>query len=245
MMRRLAIALIVSLIAGPALGAERWPKRDSTAFQDLFHIWDFDKAAAGGPPPDFTALQMGGAQTAAIWMVKPDPSAPSPPNIVDQSAPCTDGCVQLLLANGLVYGYPDLSTRIRLVPGAAAGSSGAGGLVFGARDGNNFYAAVVSAAGDTVELLRVVDGKPTVLAQKTVKPKKVAWHHLRVQRNTIISKEYIEVFFDAELVLSYDEKLLEPGQIGIMTRGDALVGFDHLHAAPLYSQNPLSPPAAY
>ena len=71
------------------------------------------------------------------------------------------------------------------------------------------------------------------------------WHALRVRRNTIISKEYIEVFFDGVHVLSIEEKTISPGQIGLLTGGAATVAFDNLNAAPLYSQKPLSPPAAY
>ncbi|HZS11180.1 MAG TPA: hypothetical protein VFA38_02950 [Nitrospirales bacterium] len=214
--------------------------------QDLFRVWDFDKNPIGAVPEGFTAYQAGAAQTAAIWMVERDESAPNPPNILRQAVPCPDpGCLQLLLASGLVYDYPDLSVRMRLIPGASARTGAAGGLVFGAKDGNQFYAALVEAAGGAVELVRVREGKPTVLARETPKPKKVTWHHLRVQRNTTISKEYIEVSLDGQLVLSFDDKTLEPGQIGVVTRGDGTISFDHLHAAPLYSQKPLSPPAAY
>jgi hypothetical protein len=214
--------------------------------QDLFRVWDFDKSPIGATPEGFTSYQAGATQTAAIWMVERDESAPNPPNILRQSVPCHDeGCLQLLLASGLVYEYPDLSVRLRLVPGVSVRTSSAGGLVFGAKDGNQFYAVLVDTAGRGVELVRVRDGKPTVLARETPKPKKVTWHHLRVQRNTIISKEYIEVFLDGELVLSYDDKTLEPGQIGVVTSGDGTISFDQLHAAPLYSHKPLSPPAAY
>jgi hypothetical protein len=100
-------------------------------------------------------------------------------------------------------------------------------------------------AGKDIEVTRVQDGKATTLAHAELAPKKVAWHLLRVRRNTIISKEYIEVFLDGLQVFSVEDKTFGTGQIGLVTRGSAMAEFDNFTAAPLYSQKPLSGPAAY
>ena len=68
---------------------------------------------------------------------------------------------------------------------------------------------------------------------------------MRVRRNTIISKEYIEVFFDGQQVFSVEDRTFRTGQIGLMARGTSAVAFDNLSTAPLYSQKPLSSPAPY
>ncbi|WP_447979659.1 hypothetical protein [Candidatus Nitrospira bockiana] len=244
-----AFSIGVWVLAGWLWAADRpLPKSGSSARSpvpmDLFKTWEFDKQPAGNQPVGFTPVSVGAGDT-GIWMVQADAGAPSSPNIVRQSAPCTaDPCMHLLLVDDLVYEYPDVSVKIRLTE-SPIGPPGAAGLVFGARGGKNFYAATVDLTGEHIEVLRVVDGKPTVLAQTTAKPKQVAWHVLRVRRDTIISKEYIEVVYDGVHVLSFEDTTLEPGQIGIITRGPAMVAFDNVHAAPLYSQKPLSPPAAY
>ena len=240
----LAAALCVAMAAAEQ-PAQSTPGGTVKAAQDLFRLWDFDKEAAGEKPKGFSPHAVGG-DAVAIWMVDRDPAAPSQPHVLRQSVPClTDGCLQVLLAEGLVYEYPDVAVRLRLLPGAAGRSAGGGGVVFGARDATHFYVAIADASLQSAEVIQVQDGKSTVLGRGPIKPKKTAWHHLRVQRNTIISKEYIEVFFDHELTVSVEGKSLESGQIGLATKGDALVAFDNLGAAPLYSHKPLSPPAAY
>lgn len=211
---------------------------------ELFKTWNFDKQPTAQPPAGFSPFTIGAGE-AALWMVQSDANAPSPPNIVRQSAPCpSEGCTQVLLVDSLIYEYPDVSVHLRLAT-SPADAAGAAGLVVGARNGTSFYAATVDMAGQVIELLQVDNGTATVLARATVKPKRLPWHVLRVRRNTIISKEFIEVVYDSVQVLSYESKALQPGQIGVLTRGPALVGFDNLNAAPLYSQRPLSPPAAY
>lgn len=245
------VSVIGSCFVQPALAgaaqlpnASQGPKADGGVVpKDLFKSWHFDAQPAGEGPVGFSPYAVGTSQ-AAIWMVQQDIGAPSKPNVLMQASPCpTEECFQLLLADELIYDYPDVAVQLRLT-GRPGVSTGGAGVAFGAKDANNFYAAIADLGADTVELIRVVDGKATVLDRTSVR-RKMGWHHLRVQRNTIISKEYIEVAFDGAIVLSHEDKTLGPGKVGLVTKGAAPVAFDNVHAAPLYSQKPLSPPAAY
>ena len=113
------------------------------------------------------------------------------------------------------------------------------------RDASNFYAAIVDLASKKLEVIRVVDGHLAQLGQTAITPKAVDWHTLRVQRNTIISKDVIETFFDGMLVLSVQDQSLGLGQVGLLVYGKSSLHFDSLHAVPLFSQRPFSNPAAY
>jgi hypothetical protein len=66
-----------------------------------------------------------------------------------------------------------------------------------------------------------------------------------MNRDTIISKDVIEVFFDGKLMLSVRDQTLGLGEIGLLVRGQSPLYFDSLHAVPLFSQRPVSNPAAY
>lgn len=209
---------------------------------DLFNLWHFDEQKIGETPAGFSAKTVGDGAS-GTWKIEADPKAPSAPNVVVQAVPCPSaGCFQMLLAEGLIYDYPDLAIRLRVT---SPDSKGVGGAVFGVKDSRNFYAVVVNLSTDTLEVIRVLDGKEAVLGRASVKPWKEAWHLLRVQRNTILSKEFIEASFDNQLAVSVQEKALSAGQIGLVTRGETAISFDNFHAIPLYSQRPLSPPAAY
>lgn len=207
----------------------------------LFQKWTFDHDQPNEAPAGFVGLVSGDGQPAG-WVVQGNTTAPSLPNVVAASSRCAAGsCYQLLLAKGFDYEYPDLTVRFRASEGAAA----IGGMVFGARDAANFYAAAVDLVGRTVQVVRMVEGNETVLAQAPVSLKQVDWHSLRVQRNTIISKDFIETFVDGTLVLSVEDQALGLGQVGLLARGESSILFDTFHAVPLFSHRPLSAPAAY
>ena len=206
----------------------------------LFQKWTFDLDQPNAQPSNFVR-GISSDEPLANWIVQGHATAPSPPNIIAGSSSCAQLCYQVLLADGLEYEYPDLSVRFH----AQEGTVGLGGIVFGARDTRNFYAAVVDPIGHKAQLVRISNGHELPLAQASISLKKVDWHSLRVQRNTIISKDFIEVFVDGVRVLSVEDQALGLGQIGLVVRGTSTVLFDGFHAVPLFSHRPLSPPPAY
>lgn len=204
----------------------------------LFQKWTFDQDQIHNLPEGFE--QDIADESTATWAVQVSTHAPSPPNVVAGSSSCAQHCVQVLLAKGLEYEYPDLSVRFRVPDGV-----GTGGLALGAHDAKNFYAAVVDPGQRKAQLMRISDGRGEPLAQASVNLKEVDWHSLRVQRNTIISKDFIEVYVDGTLVLSVEDQTLGLGQVGFVLVGKSTMFFDSFHAVPLFSHRPLSSPPAY
>jgi len=231
---------------GPAVVYAQGGSNANDAIQpklDRRHLWNFDGEKPGEPPAGFSAGTMGEGPT-GTWSVEPDPQAPTAPHRLTQGQPCTaQGCLQVLLADGVTYDYVDLSVRLRLAAESAQG--GSGGVIFRAKDARNFYAALADLAGNNLDVIRAVDGQVTVLAHVPIKQKTGPWHLLRVLHNTILSKDLIEVAFDGKIIFSTWDPTQFGGQIGLLTRGDAAIGFDNFHAIQLYSQKPLSKPAAY
>lgn len=225
-----------------------------TASPDLRHFWRFDTDKPGQPPAGFSAVLFGEGPT-ANWIVEADPQTPSAPNRLVQSTPCQtvpdhapSGCLQLLLVDGLIYEYPDLTVRLRFAPrnDQSGTGGGAAGIVFKAeKDARNFYAALVDPAAAALEVIRVVEGRVTVLGREPVKRKPVPWHTLRVQHNTILSKDFLEISFDGQIVFTRWDTKLGAGHIGLVTKSGAPIWFDNFDAVQLFSQRLLSPPAAY
>lgn len=204
----------------------------------LFNFWTFDKQPPGSVPEGFVA-ETYGEGPAGLWKIDAEPTAPSVPHAVAATSHC-ETCFQLLVAQGLHYEYPDLAVRVRHDDGR-----GGIGIVFGLTDAKNFYAALVDLPGKTLRVIRVVNGSESTLGHAPLKSKPVEWHTIRVQRNTIISKDFIETFFDGQITLSVEDQSLGLGQIGLLVQGTVSAHFDSFNAAPLYSHRPVSPPAAY
>ena len=189
----------------------------------LFNRWTFDQQKSGEAPAGFSMLGFGEGP-AADWTIKGDTDAPSAANILVGDSSCQAvTCYRLIVANGFQYEYPDVSVRMRFPFDAA---TGVGGVVFGVKDATHFYAAVVDLATKTLEVSRVVDGKETSLGRSSITPKAVPWHTLRVQRNTIFSKDFIETFFDGQLAVTVEDQSLAIGQVGLLVRGQTALDFD-------------------
>lgn len=191
----LLVGLVAVQTAGLASGSGVESKvqghRDQAAL-DLHRRWTFDAGKPGESPMGFSMLTVG-AGSAGKWAIEYDLQAPSAPNRLTQSPSCADadaaGCLQVLLAEGMAYEYADLSVRLRMI---SEKTHGGGGIAFKARDLLNFYAAIVDLADDKLEVIRLVDGRLTVLGRASVTRKPVDWHTLRVQHNTILSKDFLE-----------------------------------------------------
>ena len=208
----------------------------------LFNRWTFDQQKPEEIPGGFSMLEFGEGP-AGDWRIKADHDAPSPSNILTVNSLCpTATCYRLIVADGLQYEYPDMSVRMRFPVDAPTGK---GGVVFGVQDAMHFYAVVVDLATKTLDVSRVVKGKETSLGQSSLTPKAAPWHILRIQRNTILSKDFIETFFDGVLAVTVEDQSLTIGQVGLVVRGSTALDFDSVHAIPLFSHRPLSAPAAY
>ncbi|MCW5798160.1 MAG: hypothetical protein LZF60_220049 [Nitrospira sp.] len=248
-LRCVGVVAVAGVLAGGIGTAWAVPKETSKekaehlrqqANPQLFNDWTFDKDDVGSIPKGFVPVASGDQQ-AGSWKVEAQAAVPSAPNVLLGTSGC-GGCHEILVAQGFQYEYPDLVVRIQQGAGLAAGQVG---VVFGMKDAQNYYATVVDIAQKTIQVVRVIDGKESVLGRAAIKVKPVEWHTLRVQRNTIISKDFVETFFDGSLALSVEDQALGVGQVGMLVRGDASARFDNFNAAPLYSSRPLSAPAAY
>lgn len=222
--------------------AEKETNFKRQALGGLFNQWTFDAQKSDEIPAGFSLLNLGEGP-AAVWHIAVDAEAPTKPNVLRGSSSCQElTCYRLMVADKFEYEYPDITVRLQLSSEAAAG---AGGVVFGVKNEKNFYAVAVDLAGKMLDVIRVIDGKETLLGRASIKAKDVAWHTLRIQRNTIISKDFIETFFDGLLAVSAEDQALGIGRVGLLVRGKTALSFDSLYAVPLFSQRPLSPPPAY
>jgi hypothetical protein len=218
------------------------PKPFHKTTPPLFQEWQFDKSALEILPEGFSQ-EVGGKDGKGGWLVSKDEKAPSQPQLVEQQLTCGEGlCYQLLTVDGVTAEYVDLSVRMKMRLGTPSGKAG---LAYGVQDAQNFYAVVVEPKTNEIVAYVVKNGQPTELARETLILEPSDWHYLRIQRNTIISKEFTEIFFDHHLLLDVYDQSFKKGKIGLVAMGDSAFSFDDLRAMELMTNRPLSRPAAY
>jgi hypothetical protein len=208
----------------------------------VFQEWQFDQSALERLPEGFHQ-EVGGQAGKGGWVVSKDTTAPSRPNVVEQQYACGEGqCYQLLVVKDVMAEYIDLSVRMKMRLGSPSSKAG---LAYGVQDAQNFYAVVVEPKTNEIVAYVVKNGKIQELAREPVIPQPAEWHSLRIQRNTIISKEFTEIFFDNRLLIDVYDQSFKKGKIGLVVMGDGAFSFDNLRAMELTSNRPLSRPAAY
>ena len=175
----------------------------------------FDKAEPGKPPGGWTTGQTGTGR--AIWTVVPDATAPSQPNVLKQSGTATyPVCIKddTSIQNGFV--------EVKFKP-LSGKEDQAGGVVWRAKDLNNYYVARANALEDNVTVYYTVNGRRTERKRADMKVAPNQWHTLRVD----FQGAHVTVTLDAKNALEWDDETFkDAGKVGVWTKADSVTLFD-------------------
>jgi hypothetical protein len=176
---------------------------------------NFDEAEVGKPPSGWTATQTGTGH--AIWTVVQDEMAPSKPNVLKQSGQAT---------------YPvclkdDTNVRDGFVEVKFKALSGkedqAAGIVWRAKDANNYYIARANALENNVTIYHTIAGRRTEKKRANVKVPGNQWHTLRVD----FTGGHFTVTFNGQKALDWDDETFkDAGKVGVWTKADSVTEFD-------------------
>ncbi len=230
----------LSVLAGDS--PQELSKPSHMTVAPVFQEWQLDESTLSQVPEGFS-LEVGGMVNKGGWVANEDERAPSQPKTVERYLNCEKSlCYQLLSGDGVTVKYVDLSVRMKM---RLRTPSGKAGLAYGIQDAKNFYAVVVEPKTNEIVAYVVKDGQPKEIAREAVIPESSEWHFLRVQRNTIINKEFTEIFFDHHLMIDVFAQSFKKGGLGLVAMGDGAFAFDNIRAMELMTNRPLSRPAAY
>ena len=99
-----------------------------------------------------------------------------------------------------------------------------GGLVWRARNVNNYYVTRYNSLEDNYRVYKVEKGRRIQLQSAGIKHSE-GWHTLRVT----MEGELIQCFYDGKKYLEInDPTFKDPGRIGLWTKADAQSHFDDL-----------------
>jgi hypothetical protein len=184
---------------------------------------NLDADVVGRAPTGWTVAQTGSGDPK--WTVENDASAPSKSKVIKQSGRAT---YPLLLKNEPRFkdGFVEVQFK------ALAGSEDrAAGLIWRAKDANNYYVVRANALEDNVVLYKTVNGQRSSLdivgrkggyGAKTPVPAN-RWHKLRVD---FVGTRFSVALNGARLFEVEDATFSEPGLVGLWTKADSVTAFD-------------------
>ncbi len=111
------------------------------------------------------------------------------------------------------------------VQARSGGEDQGGGLVWRAKDFDNYYICRWNPLEDNFRFYRVVQGRRSMLATSQVKAAPKTWHKLRVE----VAGAKVKIYFDGALKMeSQDHSFAEAGRFGLWTKADAATSFDEV-----------------
>lgn len=186
---------------------------------------NFDNAATGAAPDGWTLTMTGRGQPK--WTIEAEPTAPSKPNVLKQSGQAT---FPLALKNGTRIQDGFIEVRFKAIAGS---EDRAAGLVWRAKDADNYYVVRANALEDNVVLYKTIKGVRSaldVVGRKGGYGVKVSvpsgqWHALRCE----FAGTRFKVTYDGKPMFEVeDASIRAAGMIGLWTKADSVTVFDDL-----------------
>ena len=176
---------------------------------------NFDSLTTGAPPPGWTATKTGTG--AAKWTIEKDDTAPSKPNVLKQSGQAT---YPVCIKDDTNFKDGFVEVKFKPISGK---EDQAGGLIWRAKDHNNYYIARANALEDNVTIYHTINGRRTEKKRANMKVASNQWHTLRVD----FEGNHFTVMFDDKKALEWDDSTFkDAGKIGVWTKADSVTLFD-------------------
>src|SRR2546425_4430885 len=176
---------------------------------------NFDDAPWGAAPPGWTATKTGKGE--ARWTIEKDGTAPSKPNVLKQSGEATS---PVCLKNDTNLKDGGVEVKFKPVSGK---EDQAGGVIWRAKDADNYYIARANALEDNVCIYHTIKGKRTEKKRVEMKVTSGEWHTLRAE----FQGGHFKVTLDGKPALEWnDETFKDSGKVGLWTKADSVTLFD-------------------
>ncbi len=175
----------------------------------------FDKDPIGVAPSGWTCGVTG--RGSPRWTVELDPDAPSPPNVLMQSAAGDfPWCVRT--GTAILDGFVEV--KFKPIRGR---EDQAGGVVWRWKDGKNYYVARANALENNVSLYYTEGGTRKTLKYVDAPVAPNTWHVLRAE----FKGTRINVLLDGKAAIEFDDAHISgAGAVGVWTKADSVTAFD-------------------
>jgi hypothetical protein len=189
------------------------------------HAVSFESVRTGAAPEGWTATLTGSGNPK--WTVESDETAPSKSKVVKQSGRAT---YPLLLNNNASIKDGFVETKFKAIAGS---EDRAAGVVWRARDANNYYVARANALEDNVVLYKTVNGVRSsldIVGRKggygvNVDVPSGTWHALRIDFK---GSRFSVSFNGKQLFEVEDSTFTDAGKVGLWTKADSVTLFDEV-----------------
>jgi hypothetical protein len=189
------------------------------------HAVSFESAQTGVTPEGWTATLTGSGDPK--WTVENDETAPSKLKVVKQSGRAT---YPLLLKDHTSIRDGFIEVKFKAIAGS---EDRAAGVVWRAKDANNYYVARANALEDNFVLYKTVNGTRSpldIVGRKggygvSVPVPANIWHSLRIDFK---GARFTASFNGRQMFEVEDSTFTDAGKVGLWTKADSVTVFDEM-----------------
>ena len=189
------------------------------------HAVSFESNQIGATPEGWTSTLTGSGNPR--WTVENDPTAPSKTTVLRQSGRAT---YPLILKNDTNIQDGFIEVKFNAIAGS---QDRAAGIVWRAKDANNYYVTRANALENNVVLYKTVNGVRSALDIVGRKggygidvpvPANI-WHSLRID----FKASHFTVSFNGKQLFEVDDSTFtDAGRVGLWTKADSVTVFDQM-----------------
>lgn len=210
-MRDAIVRHVELLLAGLSKGSAR-PKTVAVPF---------DKRDLDRPPSGWLATQTGTGD--AKWVVVRDDTAPGGPYVLKQSG---RAAYPLCLKDDT--NMRDGFVEVRFKP-MSGNEDQAGGVVWRAKDANNYYVTRANALENNVTIYHTINGRRTEKKRTAMPVSANQWHTLRVD----FDGSHFTVTLNGQKAIEWDDETFkDAGKVGVWTKADSVTEFTQFAYGP-------------
>ncbi|MCG2626262.1 hypothetical protein L6654_06440 [Bradyrhizobium sp. WYCCWR 13023] len=186
---------------------------------------NFDSTPVGMPLEGWTLTKTGRGQPK--WTVEADATAPSKPNVLKQSGRAT---FPVAIKNDSSFRDGFVEVKFKAIAGS---EDRAAGIIWRAKDADNYYVVRANALEDNVVLYKTIKGVRTsldIVGRKggygvSTPVASGQWHVLRCD----FTGSRFKVTYDGKPIFEVeDTTIADAGMIGLWTKADSVTLFDDL-----------------
>ncbi len=225
----LIVSIMIVAVAGSiiAYSNNHIPKSQETRKQVEIPVfshkvrYNFDNDSVGSLPTYLQAGMTGGG-TRSEWSVRQDSTAPSPPNVLAQTA---DEAVDYHFPYVILPGqnFKDVRVSVSFKP-VSGRIDQAAGIIFRFVDSGNYYVLRANALEGNIILFKYVAGSRSAIASASTPVSSGQWHTLSI----VAVGDSLLSYLDSKLLIDIKDSTFSEGKVGLWTKADSIIYFDDL-----------------
>ena len=134
----------------------------------------------------------------------------------------TEDYFPVILRTDKQFSDLDISIEFQPISGRIDAS---GGIIFRAKDENNYYIVRANALEDNYRLYTFINGQRSQIASATVTPPELN----KISKMRVVTQgDHIQAYLNGKLQIDYHDKTYHKGYIGLWTKADSVTSFDNL-----------------